>query len=313
MGNKTTNILKYKTVNDEEILIPVAEITGDKDGPVCVITAGLHGCEYPGIVSAIRLFKELKVEEVSGKITIVPVSSLKAFEERSMFVSPVDKINPNRVFPGKIDGSYSEVLTYHLMEIIGTGNYYLDVHGGDMVEDLDPFSLYHIGESEELNHLSFELAKTYGLPNIVSTKTDGLWPDNGTSYANAYEKHRIPSAIVEVGAMGVLDEDSVRMHLFGMKNVLRKKGNLQGEVKEILHQEEFDNMSWIYTSEKGVFYNKIKVGDYVKKGSLIGKLGDIFGNHIEDVISPVEGKVLFSTSSPAMKRKSLVAGIGVAK
>jgi predicted deacylase len=313
MGNKTTNLLQYKTACNEEILIPVAEIIGNNDGPVCVITAGLHGCEYPGIVSAIRLFKELKVEEVSGKITIIPVSSVKAFEERSMFVSPVDKINPNRVFPGKIDGSYSEALTYYLMKIIGTGNYHLDLHGGDMVEDLDPFSIYHLGGSEELNHLSFELAKTYGLPNIVSTKTDGLWPDNGTSYANVYEKHRIPSAIVEVGAMGVLDEDSVRMHLFGMKNVLRKKGNLRGEVKEILQQEEFDNMSWIYTSEKGIFYNKVKVGDYVEQGSLIGKLEDFFGNHIEDVISPVEGKVLFNTSSPAMKKKALIAGIGVAK
>ena len=45
----------------------------------------------------------------------MPVVNLPAFRKRSMFVSPIDDVNPNRVFPGDPAGSYSEQLVYALM------------------------------------------------------------------------------------------------------------------------------------------------------------------------------------------------------
>lgn len=313
MGEKKTEIIRFNTPCGRELFFPVATVTGNNPGPAAVITAGVHGCEYPGIVSAIRLFKELTPEEVNGSVKIVTITSTAAFEERSMFVTPYDKVNPNRVFPGRADGSYSEVLTYRAMELIAGADYHMDLHGGDMVEDLDPFSIYHRGDSKELNDLSYEITHYYGLPNVVVTEKGGLWPDDGTTYANVSERLHIPSAIVEVGAMGVLDEPSVQKHLFGLKNVLRKFGTLKGEVSPVTPPEIFENMAWVYTGQKGIFYMNVKVGDYVKKGDTIGVLEDYFGNYLETVASPVDGKALFLTGNPAMKEHGLVAGIGVSE
>jgi predicted deacylase len=163
MSGKKAEILKFATRDNIDISIPLATITGEKPGPTAVITAGVHGCEYPGIAAAIRLYKTLEPRDVSGTIKIVTISNVAAFEARSMFITPIDGKNPNRFFPGNPDGTYSEALAYRLMEIIKTGDYYIDMHGGDMVEDLEPFSIYHAGESEELDGKSYEIAKYYGL------------------------------------------------------------------------------------------------------------------------------------------------------
>lgn len=313
MGEKRTRILEYAAAAGEPIRIPVAEVIGDRPGPTAVITAGVHGCEYPGIVSAVRLFKELRPEEVSGTVRIIPIVSTAAFEARSMFTAPADKKNLNRVFPGDKAGSYSEALAAYVMELVKGADFHIDIHGGDMVEELDPFSLYHLTASEKLNGGSYDITRYYGLKNVVVTTRGGLWPDDGTSYANVSESFGIPSAIVEVGAMGVLDEESVKAHLWGQKNVLRKFGVLAGEAVECPHPEIFENMSWVYTRQAGIFYLERSVGETIRKGERLGVLEDWFGAELETICAPVDGKILFLTGNPSMPEHGLIAGIGVAK
>ena len=93
---KTTELLEFHTPENESVIFPVATVEGKSPGPHFVITAGIHGAEYPGIVSAIRIFNELDPEEIHGTVKIVTISSLKAFESRSMFICPVDGKSPNR-------------------------------------------------------------------------------------------------------------------------------------------------------------------------------------------------------------------------
>jgi predicted deacylase len=310
VGGKNSEMLKFGTKKGEEILIPLCTITGGKPGPTAVVTAGIHGCEYPGIAAAIRLFKMLRPEDVYGTVKIVTVSSVSAFEARSMFVTPADRKNPNRFFPGNPDGTYSDVLDYYIMEIIKTGDYYIDLHGGDMVEDLEPFAIYHKGEGEDLDNRSYEIAKYYGLPNIVSTVTDGKWPDNGTTYANA-AKIGVPGAIVEAGAVGRLDEESTQKHIDGLTNVLRRFGSLEGYSAEPEEQRIFSDMVWVFSNHKGIFYISVKPGDEVEVYDQLGRIEDYFGELLEESRSPVKGRVLFTTSSPAVSSNGLLMGIGI--
>lgn len=310
MSGKNSEMLKFGTKEGEEILFPLCTITGERPGPTAVVTAGIHGCEYPGISAAIRLFKMLSPEDVYGTVKIVTISSVSAFEARSMFVTPADHKNPNRFFPGSLDGTYSDVLDYYIMEVIKTGDYYIDLHGGDMVEDLEPFAIYHRGESEDIDNKSYEIVKYYGLPNIVSTVTDGKWPDNGTTYANA-AKIGVPGAIVEAGAVGRLDEESTQKHIDGLINVLRRFGNLKGCAAEPKKQRVFSDMVWVFSNHKGVFYISVKPGDDVGICDPLGRIENYFGELLEEVRSPVKGHVLFTTSSPAVSSNGLLMGIGI--
>ena len=67
---------------------------------------------------------------------------------------------------------------------------------------------------------------------------------------------------------------------------------------------------WVYTKSAGMWYPKIAPGDRVKEGEQIGTVGDLFSDTLEEVISPVNGVVLFLTINPSVLENGLLMGIG---
>ena len=51
-------------------------------------------------------------------------------------------------------------------------------------------------------------------------------------------------------------------------------------------------------------------GDLVKKGQEIGTVGDLFGDTLEKIVSPVNGVILFLTINPSVLENGLLMGIG---
>ena len=68
---------------------------------------------------------------------------------------------------------------------------------------------------------------------------------------------------------------------------------------------------WLYTKSTGVWYPKVAQGDAVREGEQIGTVGDLFGDTLEEIVSPVNGVVLFLTISPSVLENGLLMGIGV--
>jgi predicted deacylase len=67
---------------------------------------------------------------------------------------------------------------------------------------------------------------------------------------------------------------------------------------------------WVYTKSAGMWYPKIAPGDVVNEGEQIGTVGDLFGDTLEEVVSPVNGVVLFLTVNPSVLENGLLMGIG---
>lgn len=306
---KFTKMHVYQTRDGQEIRFPVATIQGTAPGPHAVITAGVHGGEYPPIAAAIQLFQQLKPEDVSGTVTIVTVSNMSAFEERSMFVTPVDGKNPNRFFPGREDGSYTECMVYYLFrDFIAKGDFHMDLHAGDLIESLAPFAEYSYGIDPDVDQKSKEIALYYGLPTVVGEQCDRNKPFAGFNYENS-ARHGIPSALVEAGQHGQLDQDAVEAHLFGMKNVLRHFGVLAGTAVENNTYELYNAVASVETSIPGIFYCSVKPGDYLEQGQSIGRLEDYFGAPLGEVYSPAAGKVLYMTDNPVMLKDGFILDI----
>lgn len=68
---------------------------------------------------------------------------------------------------------------------------------------------------------------------------------------------------------------------------------------------------WLYTKRTGMWYSKVTPGDFVKEGEQIGTVGDLFGDTLERIISPVNGVILFLTINPSVLENGLLMGIGV--
>ena len=89
-GTKVHGYLKIMDRPSGKHKIPITLINGKGDGPTLVINGGEHGSEYNGPAGAITLMKELKPEDINGKIIIVPMINTLAFDSKWMHGNSID-------------------------------------------------------------------------------------------------------------------------------------------------------------------------------------------------------------------------------
>jgi predicted deacylase len=325
----------------------VVSVAGVKPGPVLFVNAGVHGGEYPAVEAVIRLGKTLDPKKISGTVILMPVLNLPAFRTRTPFVCPIDNVNPNRVFPGDPSGSYSEQMTHALInEFVVHADAYVDLHGGDIPEALVPFVICRAGNDEAAKK-SKAIAMAFGLPTVL-TVSKPVQPAKGlSSYAAAAEKGT-PAILAEAGGAGQMQEEAVELLVNGVVNVMRHLAMIENveDVVAIANDEArmtndetnskarrtarravattktsaadtvastlLTKFEWVYTKSAGMWYPKIAPGDVVKEGEQIGTVGDLFGDTLEEIVSPVNGVVLFLTINPSVLENGLLMGIGVA-
>jgi len=316
---------------------PVISVAGAKPGPVLFVNAGVHGGEYPAVEAVIRLGKALDPKKISGAVILMPVLNLPAFRTRTPFVCPIDNVNPNRVFPGDPTGSYSEQMTHALInEFVVHADAYVDLHGGDIPEALVPFVICRSeagladSKARDVAARSKAIAMAFGLPYVL-TVSKPVQPSKGqSSYAAAADKG-IPAILAEAGGVGQMQEEAVSLLVNGVVNVMRHLGMIEDAKFEshIANSETnskpkpkktarsavattvLTKFEWLYTKSTGVWYPKVAQGDAVREGEQIGTVGDLFGDTLEEIVSPVNGVVLFLTISPSVLENGLLMGIGV--
>ena len=284
---------------------PVFEAVGARDGPRVCLLAGVHGCEYSSIAAVRQFMRELDVSTVAGSIVAVPIVSPTSFTARSPFVVPEDGQNLNRSFPGDANGSFTEVLAHHVFSEFVTGSDVLiDLHGGDMVEALEPFALY---DDSAVRETAERLARAFGLRYVVCDTTDTL---GGTTSAAAAAAG-IPGFIAEAGGRGLLDPVEVERHVRGLRGTLRAAGVLDGAPEPPLAgQQLVERFLWLRTSTPGWWQSAVDVGDTVAAGDRLGSVLDGFGDTVATITAPEAGVVLFLTSSPAVQADGLLVGLG---
>jgi len=90
---------RHPTIH-REVLTPLTVIVGPEaqaDRGLLAI-GGTHGDEYEGPVAIRRLMQEIDTKDVKGRLILLPVLSVCAFEAGTS-ESPADGVNMNRAFP----------------------------------------------------------------------------------------------------------------------------------------------------------------------------------------------------------------------
>jgi uncharacterized protein len=281
-----------------EVHLPVYLINGAGPGKTLVLTAGIHGAEYPCVEAALRLGQTLDPASLRGKVIIVPSANPVAFAARSIYVSPPDGKNLNRQFPGEAGGTFSQALAHWLFtHLIRQGDAYIDLHGGDMIEALVPFVMYQLTGQEELDAVSESMALSFGIRHVLrGQRTSGIGGATHVAAANA----GVPAILAEAGGQGVWDEESVGILVQGVRRVMATLDMIEsaerpGEAPVIL-----PGWSWLRAEANGLFYPSVHIGDRVKAGQDLGRVADFFGVTLQSIQAPQDGIVLFLVTSLAM-------------
>src|SRR2546426_7077578 len=120
-----------------------------------------------------------------------------AFYRRSIYISGFENQNLNRMFPGREGGTSTEHLAHALFHnVIRRADFYVDLHGGDMIETLTPFVAYaETPDRPEQMEIAKKLALTYGVKYICKGDTPG------STYVSAAQAG-IPALLAEAGGQG---------------------------------------------------------------------------------------------------------------
>ena len=287
---------------------PYIAIAGLREGPVVLITAGIHAAEYTGIEAAIRLGRTISPDSVRGTILIIPLLNRPGFYERSIYVNPEDGDNLNRLFPGRPDGTWGERFAHHLLtEIVVRCDYAIDLHAGDLIEDLVAFVIYRETGTPSLDERVSQMADAYGARWAVKGMPTSERP--GSLFAVA-ALNGVASMIAESGGRGLLIEEDVARHVTGVTNILRTIGVLTGRPERVEPPTVVKSFEWLRAPVEGIFHSHVRVDQMVKPRDLLGDMTDLVGEPLAAMTAPIGGVVLFIVTSPAIKKNGLVLAIG---
>ena len=283
----------------EGLEIPFGLVEGEKPGPCLLVTAGVHASEYCSIEAALRLMKRSPAG-LTGTILVLPILNMAGFHRRSIYVMPEDGRNLNRMFPGRPDGSVSERLADWLVtKVYPQADAYLDLHGGDLSEALEPFSLFPSG-----SEASKALAVAFGLPVAVSAGGEGYT-------INAAGRLGVPSIIAEVSGNGLWDEAGVDEMTAGIDRALHHLGMIAAAGRPRPPAPIRIVAMWVpAASTDGLWYPRKQLGDAVTAGEVLGEIRDIFGTVLETVKARDDGSLLYKLSSLAVNKGDALLGTG---
>ena len=114
--------------------------------------------------------------------------------------------------------------------------------------------------------------------------------------------------LAEAGGQGIWNEDTVNIHMTGVRRVL---GQL-GIIKEKPHfvPTKVVPFPWLFSAEDGLFYPRVTVGEKISEGQKVGSVCDYFGRELQSAVSPTDGTVIFLVTSLAINKGDPLLGIG---
>lgn len=302
-GEKIYGINEF-IVDGQPYRLPMWLVNGAHDGPTLAVTAGVHPAEYASIAAALQFGQTIEAGRVHGRVIVVPVMNLPSFTARSIYICPLDGKNLNRVFPGDASGSASEqIAAWVFANVIKRADYFVDMHGGDLIEALVPFTIFYKAGDPNVRDVSLEMAKAFGIPILVGSETPG-----GT-YSSA-AKAGVPAILTEAGGQGIWTKEDVRAHTDGLDRLMRHLKMIDGPPPAPVACSVLTRFLWRRSEHDGFWYPAVSVNDAVKEGQQLGVVTDWEGRVLQRATAEADGRVLFIVSSLAINKTDPLLAVG---
>jgi len=267
------------------------------DGPVLLISGGVHGDEINGVVAVKRMLEENLFVPKVGTIIFIPLVNVYGFLSNSRTFP--DGRDLNRSFPGSNKGSLAAQIAHIITtEIIPHIDYGIDIHtGGRMLTNYPQIRV------DFKDKKGWELAKVFGAQFVINS------PHIDKSFRKEAYKNGKHILVYEGGESMRLDDLSVEEAIAGTRRILQHLGMIDGalEPKESLIIKE---SSWVRAKISGIFIPTVKLGDPVKRGQMLAKISDPYGQVKVPVKSTTNGHVVGLNNLPVINAGDAIVHIG---
>ena len=282
-----------------------------KDGPIVLITAGVHGDEYEPIIAARQLFAMLEDKLIIGKVLIVPCVNSTAVDLHTRYGD--DGLDLARVCPGNPNGSSTLKDAAEISELIKHADYLIDLHTGGRILDISPMVGYMLHPSEKVLAEQREMAKAFGLPMIWGTECS----PNGRTLSVARDA-MVPAIYVEYGGGSTVRQEIIESYTSGCLAVLTYLKMIDDEVKESITPKYWVEdptplnghlQSKMPSPKDGIFVPNKSVGDDINEGEMIGQIIDMQSGNKIPIYVQETGIMLFLRCDAVVKKGDSLGGI----
>ncbi|HYW47139.1 MAG TPA: succinylglutamate desuccinylase/aspartoacylase family protein [Bryobacteraceae bacterium] len=291
--------------------IPVTTIRGAREGPVLALIAGNHGYEYPPILALQKVRGRIDAERLSGTVIMVHVANMPSFLGRTVYFSPVDGKNLNRMYPGRADGTVSERIAFAITrEVIEKADCVLDLHCGDGNESLRPYVYQTVTGEAELDERIARLAPAFGIDHIVVDRGRPRDPARSVYCSNTAITRGKPAMTIESGFLGSCDAESVERIVAGIRGVMRELRMVEDGPPPVARPIHLDPVEVLSSPATGILYPLVERDQKVAKGAPLARITDFFGTEVARVTAPFDGVVLYVVATPPITEGQPVACVG---
>ncbi|MFD2237600.1 N(2)-acetyl-L-2,4-diaminobutanoate deacetylase DoeB [Aureimonas populi] len=254
------------------ILIPIT-VARNGQGPTALLTGGNHGDEYEGPIALFDLARRLSVEEITGRVVIVPALNYPAFRAGRR-TSPIDRGNLNRSFPGRPFGNPTEkIADYVTRHLLPLADIVLDFHSGGRTLDFVPFAAAHILRDKRQEAAAFAAVAAFGAPwSVKMLEIDAV----GMFDTTAEEMGKV-FVTTELGGGGTASARTAGIAKRGVSNLLRHAGILKGDVEPTRSRwlDMPGDDCFTFSEMDAMMEPLVDLGEAVRKGQPIGRAWSI--------------------------------------
>lgn len=272
-----------------KLKIPVIIERSLIDGPIVLLSAGIHGDEINGV----EIVRQIIIQKINkpkiGTIICIPIINMFGFVNKSREFP--DGRDLNRVFPGSKNGSLASRFAFHILkEIMPIVDYAIDFHAGGASRFNAP-QIRIAPNNPELKKLSdiFDAPFTLYSKNIVG------------SFRNSSEKLNVKMLLFEGGKSLDINTQIASEGVNGTKRLLNYLGMLSNK-HNIVHQLTksiyIEKSGWLRAKCSGLFHDNNLIGCFVEKGTVLGTITDPFGKFEQKVKAPNNGYIINANHSP---------------
>ncbi len=287
--HQTINLNIARLPTYTSIDLPVLVYRAPEDGPVLLLTGGLHGDEINGVEIIRRMIERELVIPEKGTVIAIPIVNIYGFIQNSRGLP--DGKDINRSFPGAKRGSLAKLLAHTLMnEIIPEIDYGIDFHTGGASRANYPQVRCSFNFKE-----AKELAEAMGAPVLMHS---GLI---SKSFRSAVHKKGKEILVYETGESLRFDDFGIREGINGALRLMKHLGMIS-DAPEPNQTKVFNNSTWIRTKYAGLFIAKAELGNTFSKRQVLGYIKDPYGDLNSRVLAPHDGMVIGLNNCPVVNK-----------
>jgi predicted deacylase len=282
-----------ETYLGDPIRIPVTIVNGERDGPICFLSAASHGDELNGIEVVRAVAHDWDLSDLAGTLVCMPVLNVAGFLAQQRYLPIYDR-DLNRSFPGRSESTSAKRMAHQIFS--------------NFIEPCDVGLDFHTSTRGRTNMLHVRadmgdpavarLANAFGTNVIIDSegaegmlRTEASRADVPTITIEMGEAHRFQRRLIDEALAGV---ESVFAE-YGLQE--RSAVSWPGWRTVITGDKE---KTWIRADVGGIVDMHFERGSLVHEGDRIGTITNPFKDANTPVEAPFTGLLVGVLENPVV-------------